>query len=68
MAGSLLAAIQQCQRDEDKLQVIRSAGGVNGNECPHILHTFQHPTPMKIEAANALASKCTGITAGDLSE
>jgi len=66
MAGSLLSAVQQCQRDEDKLQVIRAAGGVAGNECPSILHLFQQPTPMKQEAAMALAQKCAAINAGDL--
>jgi len=67
MAGTLLGAVQQCQRDEDKLQVIRAAGGVAGNECPHILHLFQQPTPPKSEAATLLAQKCAGITAADLS-
>ena len=65
--ATLLNAVQQCQRDEDKMQVIRAAGGVNGNECPHILHLFPQPTPIKSEAAAILAQKCAGITAADLS-
>jgi len=62
----MLAVVQQCPRDEDKLQAIRGGGVVTGNECPHILHLFNQPTPIKSEAAQLLAQKCSGITAQDL--